>query len=336
MDKKYKVNNKEFDDLNDFFDCVDSSTTIESKTRPELYNYDNETKDKIHNVIKNKDQDTFIKWNNRLENTDIDFTSINQNAIWNKLLFTLPQLKKENLIIDELGNSIYNFDNLSFTLEYDKVIWVNVSKLMAYIGYKFNNGQSIVLYKEYAKHRGIKDKTAQDEIKQCTEILKVIKNINYTNKKNKKEQLPSLFKEINKITGGYIFVMQYDISEFNTLIPKDTFKLGKNTFLLTIYIYQIARQLNKTEFNLSISHCMEQLTIPHKDNVKKSDYKKLIIDPFDNIINEVPNCSIEYVSGECQDNIISFLDDSIKVIMRHRGFAYIIKYYWGKFKRKKK
>ena len=89
------------------------------------------------------------------------------------------------MIIDELGNSIYNFDNLSFTLEYDKVIWVNVSKLMAYIGYKFNNGQSIVLYKEYAKHRGIKDKTAQDEIKQCTEILKVIKNINYTNKKIK-------------------------------------------------------------------------------------------------------------------------------------------------------
>jgi hypothetical protein len=324
--KKYSLLNI----LKNFYDISDIAT--KKKIGELLKFYSNYTYDEIKKQIE------------EIENR-VNYMICNQSGAMNELTKHIYSKKKMNdlCILDTFTkkNATLKTNKLVYTLEnfnnFKNRFSITTSKLFIYAVSKidFNTNISEFNFKNYAETTNVsihsKNRT---QLKNDLTILKSITSLTYENKKKDRLSLRTLIigADYNKGNVTIEFNKEFAAKLKNTYMyfPKKLLRLkGKynaKVFILGWYFFTQMRTNFTTDITRAIKKCLDILDFPNIKDIKnnhKREYTKLLINPFENIVDtlseEIPELYITF--DRDYKNINEFMIAQINVELKNEAIA---------------
>jgi|WetSurSiteA1Bulk_404760.scaffolds.fasta_scaffold11069_2 hypothetical protein len=272
---------------------------------------------------------------------EINYMTIHQSAEMNAITNSFSNLKRKDMCLIEMlsGDGQVKTNNLTYKISnfrnLKKEISISTSKLLvcAINKINFRNNISTFTFDEYSEMRSIKKtQKNRNKLKKDLLILESLSHIKYetTHKKDNDLILTTLVIEAVYKNGNVIIEFNPKFADGlkNTYMyfPRGLIKLNgkqfKNAFLLGWYIFAQLRINFTTSLKRSVKKCLEQLTLPRKENVKRR-YQQLIIEPFEAILevlgDKVPGLYITF--DRDYNNINDFLNANIIIELLESNIA---------------
>ena len=100
------------------------------------------------------------------------------------------------------------------------------------------------------------------------------------------------------------------LTEYITVLPSFVFHLSPAAFVLTYYIFSVARQRTaqisaKSCFTLSLRGICERLALPSRDKVKNRKYREKIRLPIESAVKEINDAARGFADGNLKLKIVS-------------------------------
>jgi len=339
LSKKIKPNINKIKNVLDYFDeirplfdeLVNLRPFADIKTKKEIDNiFDSElcSIEELKQLIKKID-------------SKVKYMTIHQSKEMNTITNGFGNFNKDTCIVEMYSdNGAVIANNLTYEISnfkwLKKEISISTSKLLVYSVNKlnFNNNISKFTFNEYADMRGIdRNQVNRNKLKQDLKILENMGRIKYesTHKKDNDLILSTLVIEATYKNGNVLIEFNPKFVEGlkNTYMyfPKSLMKLNgkefKNVFLLGWYMFTQLRTNFTTTLTRSVKSCLEQLSLPKKEDITDRHYQKRIIEPFEKIIevlgNEVPELYITF--DRDYKNINEFLEAMIKIEFKNNTIS---------------